>query len=319
MPTLIQEQSAKLVERAGSRWLVNVITPGPGSSGFYAEDILARDAAAAFPAGTKMWFKHPSFDEGPGDRDPRDQWGVMEEDARWDESRGAVVSTVRVLDHWASIVNSLGEQADLSIYAWAEADDQGNITALLPHRTNSVDIVSYPGRPGSGLQQQIEAAREAAPKPTVEASAEEKEDAAMDEKDIAAIAGAVSTAIAETFKPVLDFVNESTAKAGAEAQAKVDAEALDAATEKARNEFAAAVEKIDAADLLEPIAESLKAKAKSGAEISESEITEAVKQSKALVEAAEARAGVARGGYGTVHESNGGTTVSASESVKEAW
>jgi hypothetical protein len=281
MPQLIQEHAAKLRERSGSLWAITIITPGVGSSGTYTEEVLARDAAAAFPKGTKLWFGHPKDDEGPGDRDARDQWGVLERDAQFDAESGGVISEVRVLDHWAPVVNSLGEQADLSIYAWADRDEEGFITALLPHRTNSIDIVSYPGRAGSGLDRKIEAAREAAPKPGVTSASQEKENAHMDEKILAAI-----EALTASLVPVVAFVNESTANKAADAQAKVDAEALESAAKSAVGSYKVSVEKIDGAELLAPIAEGLKARAEKGEEITESIIADAKKNSDALVEAA---------------------------------
>src|SRR5690606_29321266 len=94
MPRLITEQNARLREQSGSRWLATLITPGRGSSGLYTEEILARDAATAFPKGTKMWFGHPKDYEGAGDRDPRDQWGYLAEDAFWDAENEAVAGRV---------------------------------------------------------------------------------------------------------------------------------------------------------------------------------------------------------------------------------
>lgn len=285
MPQLIQEHAAKLCEQSGSRWSLRIITPGVGSSGTYTQEVLARDAAAAFPKGTKLWFGHPKENEGPGDRDPRDQWGVLEEDASWNEEAQAVAGPARVLEHWAPVVNSLGEQADLSIYAWADRDEEGFITALLPHRTNSVDIVSYPGRIGSGLDRKIEAAREAANKPGVTSASQEKEDN-MDEKAVEAL---VQRLLEAALAPVIAFVNESKSAQEASAQAKVDAEALGAAAEKAVGSYKVAVEKIDKAELLTPIAEGLRARAEKGEEITDAIIAEAKKDSDAYVEAARER------------------------------
>lgn len=316
MPHLVHENTARLVERSGSQWAIRVITPGQGSSGIYTEEILARDAATAFPKGTKLWFKHPGEGEGAGDRDPRDQWGVLTEDAYWSSEHSAVVSSVRVLDHWATVVNSLGTEASLSIYAWAERDDEDVISALMPHRTNSIDIVSYPGRPGSGLAQQIEAAREAAPKPTAEASAGEKE-GSMKPEEIQAVAEALASAVAGTLAPVLDFVNESKSSKDAEAQAKVDAEALESASKDAVGAYKSAVEKIDAAELLAPLAEGLKARAEKGEEVTEAEITAAKEQSTALIDAAKERiTDEDEGSHGRVFES---ATGDVSTLTPKAW
>lgn len=332
MHHLITEHDARMFSRVAEAdgsvtWLIKIITPGVGSSGTYTPEVLARDAATAFPAGTKLWFMHPEDGKGAGDRDPRDQWGVLKEDAHWSEELQAVVAPARILKHWQSVIESLGTQAELSIYAWAERNDEEVVTALLPHRTNSVDIVSYPGRPGSGLSTQIESliqdARNWAPsKPAVEASAEEKE-GSMKPEEIQALvesaAKSVAAAVVESIGPVLDFVNESKSAQGAEVQAKVDAEAIATANESAVAAYKAAVEKIDAAELLAPLAADLKTRAAKGEEITESEISAKKQESDALVEAAEKRMSEKKDGVTVGGVVTAGERVSATESAKGAW
>src|SRR5690606_2048284 len=177
------ENAGPLRLREG-RWAATLITAGEGSSGAYSEEMLSEYAPKAFPKGTKLWFGHPKEGEGPGDRDARDQWGVLEEDATVEPGTGAI-GKIRVLAHWKDVVESLGDQASLSIYSLGESDEEGNVTALLAHETNSVDMVGYPGRPGSGLKKKIEAARAASPKPAAEPSAEEKKENHMEIKDLA--------------------------------------------------------------------------------------------------------------------------------------
>lgn len=278
MPRLITENTARLREQSAassSRWIATLITPGRGSSGTYTAEVLERDAAAAFPKGTKLWWKHPEEGQHAGDRDPRDQWGVLEEDASWSEEDQEVQGQVRVLDHWKDVVNSLGTEASMSIYALAafSEDNDGIVEELVGAPTNSIDIVSYPGRAGSGLSRKIEAAREAAGKPAVEASAEEREGEHM-EKVLEAIAG-----LAETLKPIVAFVNESKSAKDVEAQAKVDAEALEAAATEAVSAYGKSVEAIEAAKLLKPTAEGLRARAAKG-----EDITGAIEAAKAADE-----------------------------------
>lgn len=286
-PRQIAEHRATLRE-SGGRWLINVITPGVGSSATYREEILARDAATAFPRGTKLWFKHPQEGEHAGSRDPRDQWGVLDEDAAWSPEAGAVQAPARVFKHWAPVVDSIGEDAELSVFVWAEVDDNGEAAALLPHRTNSVDMVSYAGRPGSGLDRKIEAAREAANEPGVTSASQEKEND-MEKAEVEAILDAKLT-------PIVAFVNESTANKAAEAQAKVDAEAIATATKGAIEKFRESMKRIDDAELLEPIAESLTERAAAGEDITEAIITKAKEQSDKLFEAAKTRLGESHDG-----------------------
>lgn len=316
MPKLVSENTARLQEQSGGLWRITIITPGRGSSGVYAPEILARDAATAFPKGTKLWFGHPKDWESAGERDARDQWAYLESDAWWDAEKEEVVADARVLSHWAEVVNSLGTQASLSIYAWVESDEQDNITALLGHVTNSVDIVSYPGRPGSGLDRKIEAAREAAPKTTVEASAGKEKENHMDEKAVEAL---VKRELESALAPVIAFVNESKAAKEAEAQAQVDAEALETAAAEAITRYEAATAAIEAAEgLLEPSVKSLKARAAKGEDIT-SAIAEAVEHDKTYIEAATQRAGESADEdkyvVGRTHKA-GETPKSASEALK---
>ncbi|ALJ19499.1 hypothetical protein [Microbacterium sp. No. 7] len=315
-PTLITEHSARLLASAAGKWLVTVITPGVGSSGTYVPEVLARDAGSAWPKGTKLWFKHPGDGEGAGDRDPRDQWGVLEADAYWDAEEQKVKAPVRILAHWKDVVESIGEDGELSIYAWAERDDNGVVTAFLPNRTNSIDMVSYAGRPGSGLDRKIEAAREAAGKTTVEASAGNEEGDDMDEKAVEAL---VTRLLEAALAPIIAFVNESKTAKQADAQAKVDAEALEAAAEKAVSDYEKQVEAIDAAGLLAPTAEGLKARARTG-----EDVTKAIETAKAddvkILEAAKARLQESEeGGYtGRLHESGTGAKTAAA-TLPKGW
>ncbi len=61
------------------RLLVQLITPGWGSSGYYSEDVLeAAGRDRVFPAGTHMYIDHPSesetFDRPERTEPPRVPW-----------------------------------------------------------------------------------------------------------------------------------------------------------------------------------------------------------------------------------------------------
>lgn len=261
-PRLLNESSTSLrTGKDGGQWKATLITPGKGSSGTYAESMLAEHAAKAFPAGTKMFFGHPKDGEGAGARDPRDQWGYLPEPAHYEEGVGVVGHPV-VLPHAKEIVDSLGEQAALSVWVMGEADEQGNITALHADPTNSVDIVAYPGRPGSGLTDKMrEALREAADstKPGVTSAQDHQKKEAMDKEILEAITG-----LASEFRT---FMTESKAAAEAKAKAEADANAAKDSVEKAVESYDKAVKAIADADLLPSQAESLREQAKQGVDI----------------------------------------------------
>src|SRR5690606_25798615 len=218
---------------------------------------------------------HPKEGEGPGDRDARDQWGVLEEDATVEPGTGAI-GKIRVLAHWKDVVESLGDQASLSIYSLGESDEEGNVTALLAHETNSVDMVGYPGRPGSGLKKKIEAARAASPKPAAEPSAEEKKENHMEIKDLAERFDALIAKL----EPVVAFVTAESAKKDESAKSEATAEDLDAARAEGAKAASESFAAIDAAELPEKIAEGLKAKVLEG-----KDVTDAIADAKAVAEA----------------------------------
>lgn len=256
----LRESGGALRTAEAGKWAATLITPGTGSSGVYSEDMLAEHASIAFKKGMKLWWGHPKEGEGPGDRDARDQWGVLDEDATYVPGEG-VVGKIRLLPHWKDVVESLGDQASLSVYVMGEADDEGNITALREDVTNSVDIVSYPGRSGSGLKKKLEALG-ASQLPTAESSAAKEKENNMDEKILEAI-----NSLAESLKPVVDFVTESKNAEEKAAQAKVDDQAIETAVNEALESYDEKVKAIEAADLLPSQVEEIRAEARKGADV----------------------------------------------------
>jgi hypothetical protein len=263
------------LRRSGAVWEAVLITPGQGSSGFYTDEMLEAAAEArVFPAGAKNWFKHK---EWRGEqRDPRDQWGFQREDARYEQGVG-LVAPIKILSHWQEVVESLAEdgQAELSIYAAAIVNEEtGEMVGLAPYPTNSVDMVDYPGRPGSSLRSKVERVLESY-KPAAESSAEEKE-IEMDEKDIKAIAAAAAASVLESLKPFVDFVTKTKDAEEKAAQATVDSAAIESAETSARQAFRKASEAIEAAELLPSQKAALLARAEKGEDIAES-LVEATK------------------------------------------
>ena len=288
---LLHESSAKLREASGNRWKATLITPGIGASGSYAESMLSEHAASAFPKGTKLWFMHPKKGEGAGQRDPRDQWGFLAEDAHYEPGVG-IVGEPEVLPHWREVVESLGVQASLSVWVMGESDEEGNITALLAEETNSIDIVSYPGRPGSGLTEKLyESALAASAKPGATSAPESTKEGKKMEEKLDALIALFST-----------FVTESKAAATASAVAEADADAIETAkteaVEAAVAAYDAKVAAISAAeDLLPSQIESLRAAAKAG-----DDITPLIESAKAVV--AEFKTVTGTAGTGRVTESS---------------
>lgn len=255
------QESGKLRTAESGKWAATLLTPGVGSSGTYSSEMLAEHGPKAFRKGMKLWWGHPKEGEHAGDRDARDQWGVLEEDATVNEN-GEVEGTIRLLPHWKDVVESLGDQASLSIYALGEHDKDGNVTALLEHFTNSVDIVSYPGREGSGLKQKLEAARAASTQPGA-ASAPGSNHTQEESMDEAKVKEIVDSALTEALAPINTFLTEEGARRQAEADA---ADGKDDVKEAVKAAIAA-VEAVKAAKVLPPFEKKLVESAAEGDDI----------------------------------------------------
>lgn len=278
------------VESDGSAiWEATLVTEGTGSSGDYTPELLAASTRAFVAAedsadgiATKNFFKHLSWHDD--EHDPRDQWGYLVESA-WHEPGVGLKAKIKVLPHWRDVVESLAAegQAQLSIYAAAAINEEtGEIVAILPHITNSIDLVSHPGRPGSELARKIESARESY-KPGVTSASAEKGNTMNPEEVKAAIAEAVAAAR-------VAFVNESTAAKASEAQAKVDAEALESAGTTAVAAYKVKAEAIEAAELLPAQATELRERAERGEDITKAIESAKVIKTEAVKAAAEAAA-----------------------------
>lgn len=161
MSTIFQEQ-AKAPTKVGNNWRAILITPGKGSSGVYPEAMLREYGPSAFPKGTHSYVDHPNHDEEI--RSPKNLMGVLSEDAYYEDGVG-LVAELQVMPHWKEFVESVAPHTGLSIYAMGEGEyddeeDEIVVESLIANAQNSVDLVSYPGRPGSKLADKLyEAAR----------------------------------------------------------------------------------------------------------------------------------------------------------------
>jgi hypothetical protein len=142
--------------KAGNNWRAVLITPGQGSSGFYSESMLREFGPTAFPKGTHSYVDHPK-DESDG-RSPKNLMAVLAEDAHYEDGVG-LVAELAVMEHWKEFVEAVAPHTGLSIWASGEGarDDEGTLVveSLVPNTQNSVDLVSYAGRAGSGLAEKL--------------------------------------------------------------------------------------------------------------------------------------------------------------------
>lgn len=135
---------------------VTLLTPGLGTSAFYSESVIARDAPVAFPKGTHIYLTHERA--ASGEPSPEKLLGTLVSDTTIRESDGAAVNRFKPLKRWAEFVEEVHPHVGLSICAGGTATTgtmDGRTVKIAEsiayHRTNSVDMVSHPGREGSGF------------------------------------------------------------------------------------------------------------------------------------------------------------------------
>jgi hypothetical protein len=167
--------------------LIKIIQPGWGSSGYYSEAVLQRDGPTVFPAGTKMFWDHPTLTEEweRPERSLRDLAGELTTAARWEpngtEGPG-LYADISVFENFAPTVNDLAPSIGVSIRAYGKAsmgEAEGRTGQIIDElvESESVDFVTSPGAGGQVLQL-FEAARQrpVIPAPKEEAMVEVEKD-----------------------------------------------------------------------------------------------------------------------------------------------
>lgn len=270
MTIKLRESVAEAPVKVGKRWRVIVARPGQGSSGNYSEEMFKRDAHKIIAPGGQAFINHDDT------RNPKDMLGVYPEGSFWSEEDKAVVSELEVFSHWADFVEEVGPHCGISLYAMGEADEDGNVTAIVEDRLNGADLVARPGLIGSGLAEKLYESAIAGTDETPVTSAEDRKENKMDEK-VSEKLDAIATALAS----LVSGMEKASAEAEkANAEAKSDRDAVEA--------YDAAVKAIDAAELPAKVVESLRDQAKDGVDIAPL-IEQAVAMKEAVEEAAEAK------------------------------
>lgn len=148
------EESTSVPVATGERglWRATLITPGVGSSGNWLEETVKRDGPHTLKKGAKCFVTHNRLENG--EPDPFRMWGVLASDSFYEEGNG-LVADIQVLPSWVDRVEEVAPHTALSVYLMGEADEEGNITAILDDPQNGVDMVAYPGREGSALVERL--------------------------------------------------------------------------------------------------------------------------------------------------------------------
>lgn len=145
-------------------FLVQVISPGWGSSGYYAAEVLeAAGKAKVWPAGTHMYFDHPDAIEAETrpERSVKDLAATLSEDARWDSGRKSLVARVEPVGLGKTVLadEAFRKAIACSVRASAEfvvGEAEGRkgviVKEIFADTFNSVDFVTHAGRGGMILE-----------------------------------------------------------------------------------------------------------------------------------------------------------------------
>lgn len=147
---------------------VKVISPGWGSSGYYAAEVLRRDGPKVFGPGVKMYWNHPTVTQ-EAERPEGDLNALAAElvtGARWEEqgAKGAgLYADAKVFGPYQEAVNELAPHIGVSIRASGRAtqgEAEGRRGAIIQEITGarSIDFVTEPGA-GGRIVEMFEAAR----------------------------------------------------------------------------------------------------------------------------------------------------------------
>lgn len=185
----VEALPVSLAVESDGTYPVVLLTPGLGSSAFYSETVIASDAPVAFPKGTHVYLTHERG--ATGEPSPEKLLGTLIEDTAIRESDGAATNRFKPLKRWAEFVEDVHEHVGLSICAGGTATT-GTIDgktvkiaeSIAYHRTNSVDMVSHPGREGSGFVESAYAkyAEDDQPEPSAAGEQKEERNMELDEK-----------------------------------------------------------------------------------------------------------------------------------------
>lgn len=287
----LRETTQAAPVKKGSRYKVIVATPGQGSSGYYPEEVLRRDAEKIVPPGGQSFINHDMS------RNPKDLVGVFPEGSYWDEDEKVVVSELEVFKHWREFVEEVAPHVGMSLFAAGDKDKDGNITEIFEDVMNGCDLVARPGLKGSKIAEKLyeSAIKHDSGKPSATVAQEDgRNNMEKVEKALADLTDLVKTLVAK----------EETAKAH---EAQVEADEAEAV---ARVEaFATAVEALDKAELLDVQRAEILEAAKKGADVAPL-IESAIKVRDAAIEAVKNKES---------DEGSGGRIVSESATTYGAW
>lgn len=162
--SLVVHETATLSEKATQgetgRWVVQAISAGLGSSGYYSPDVLERAATnGLIGEGTPLFFDHPTKSDAKDrpERSVRDIAAVFTAPAVYDSAKQSLVGEVQVFGPYRDLVSEMAPFIGLSIWGSATDITEGMVDGKRMkvvedlHAISSVDLVTKAGRGGEFL------------------------------------------------------------------------------------------------------------------------------------------------------------------------
>lgn len=217
----IESQNLGSVEAASDgTYPVTILTPGLGATAYYSETVIASDAPKAFPKHTHVYLSHQRG-EG-GEPDPGRLLGSLTEDTTIRESDGAAVNRFKPIRKYAEFVEDVHKIVGLSIAArgsshigMVEGKQVRIADSIDYHIANTVDMVSYPGRPGSGFVESAFAqTKDVHPEPSAAGEMKEGIEMAITEEQFNELTESVTklTTLVESALPKAPAAEDEAAK-----------------------------------------------------------------------------------------------------------
>lgn len=228
----LSESADRGISRSGNVWLVQLMSEGVGTSGVYPADVLERDGATAFPAGTHTFLNHLTESdewERSGNHAIQDLVGVTTEDAHYDAETKSLRAPVKWFGGFESFIEEAKDYIGLSVEAHGTINE-GIVESITYSPLNAVAVVPRAGRDGKVLSL-IESYRENHGTIINESNTDRKDEPVKPE-DIDKIVEGVTAALTTALDGLKEALTPAVEVTAPENEAKVDgAEVVEAAVE----------------------------------------------------------------------------------------
>jgi len=205
MPNKLKESSS--LTAGSGKWHIQLLSEGVGSSGAYPGEMLERDGAKAFPAGTHIYLDHLGESEDyerSGNHSIKDLVGVTLAEARWDSETKSLRSEAKWFNGYHTFIEEAKDYIGLSIEAAGELKD-GVVESLHYSPSNAIAVVPRGGRDGKVLSL-IESWRENSGNIVTNEHDEGKRAVPVTPEDIEKVAEAFAAKIAPTLTALTEAV-----------------------------------------------------------------------------------------------------------------